>query len=67
MNLIFESRKVGDRAATRVRIVAPTGSRFDNKVGVVVARIADRTYLIRFADGLELPFGRSEFVKDGTG
>lgn len=58
--MIFESSKVGSRPATRVRIAAPQGSRYDGCVGVVV-RIVGGTLFVRFSrDARPLPFGIGE-------
>jgi hypothetical protein len=54
------SASVGSRAATRVRIESPVGSRFDGRVGVVVRTVGD-TVFVRFGrDERPLPFGTCE-------
>lgn len=59
---VFTSANVGERAASRVRVAAPQGSRFDGLTGVVVRAVHESgTVMVRFErDGATLPFALGE-------
>jgi hypothetical protein len=56
---VVSRRSVGERYATRVRIAAPQGSRYDGERGFVVDIVRD-TLLVQLRPGLVLPFGAGE-------
>lgn len=59
------SRQVGERSATRVRVNAPQGSRYDGKTGVLVDILYD-TWFVRFGrDERPLPFAEAELETVG--
>lgn len=55
---IVSRRRAGERYATRVRINAPQGSRYDGERGIVVD-ILDGTLMVDLGHGV-LPFGAGE-------
>lgn len=58
---IVSRRRVGERYATRVRIAAPQGSRYNGQRGVVVDILETAgTLMVQLGPGLVLPFGFGE-------
>lgn len=61
MDILFARKRVGERAASRVRVEAPQGSAYNGRRGIVINTFPEyRTAIVQLRPGLVLPFGYDE-------
>lgn len=68
--ILFATKEVGSRYASRVRVQTPQGSAFDGRTGIVTRSFPESsTVMVRLdqpagvrGPQVELPFGRGELV-----